>query len=66
MIPIKFEYTFGWERICVTILDQYKHHYTGETVIYIREEGESGWIHDHYVSEEELQRLLAMRVEDDA
>lgn len=64
MIPIQFEYTFGWERICVTILDQHKHHYTGNTVVYIREEGESGWIHDHYVTEERVHQLLQMRVEE--
>jgi hypothetical protein len=65
MIPIKFEYTLGFECVCVIILDQHKHHYTGKNVVYIREEGDRGWTHDHYVTEEELNRLLAMRVRDD-
>lgn len=67
MLPIRFEYLTDYypqERVYVSLLDRYKHHYTGETIYRVREEGESGWVTVNYYQEKILQLILKRKVED--
>ena len=65
MIPICFEYVatqYCGEKVFVTILNQLRQHYTGETVYYVREESEQGWIDECFYDEETMQEALSKRV----
>lgn len=65
MIPVCFEYVatqYCGEKVFVTILNQLRHHYTGKTVYYVREESEEGWICLRRYDEETMQFALSKRV----
>lgn len=65
MLPIRFEYFDKEleELIYVSILTQFKHHFTGETVYKIRQEGKSGFVFDTYISEDKLMELVEQRIQ---
>lgn len=65
MLPIRFEYFDKEleELIYVSILTQFKHHFTGETIYKIREEGESGFVFEAYIAEDELLKLVEQRIQ---
>lgn len=67
MIPLRFEYVERCTDIehkrFVTILGEYKHHYTGKKFIRIREEYEYGGIQEYVVSEETMKQMLSKIVE---
>lgn len=49
MLPIRFTYLEPHdEKVYVSILDQIKHHFTGETIYKIRKEGERGWVSENW------------------
>ena len=64
MLPVRFTYLENGEKVYVSILGQFKHHFTGKTIHKIRLEGESGWVNDYFYQEEYVQNLLKKRVEE--
>lgn len=65
MLPIKFEYVNDvGSRVYLSILGELKHHYTGETIYRVREEGDSGWIVEGLRTKAHVDCLLRRSVED--
>ena len=66
MTPIKFEYydEGANQKAYLSILRQFKHHYTGETIYHVRVEYEDGWIMEPLYSETDIHELLKYRVEE--
>lgn len=66
MTPIKFEYVdkFSKAKIYLSILYQFKHHYTGKTVYHVREESECGYVGENLYDEDAIHELLKNRVEE--
>lgn len=65
MLPIRFEYfdqDLG-QKVYVSVLYQFKHHFTGETMYKFRVEGQSGFVGEVFDSESELMKLLEQRIE---
>lgn len=64
MLPVRFVYLENTEKVYVSILGQFKHHFTGETIYRVRREGESGWVGEELYGEKNLINLLRLRVEE--
>lgn len=64
MLPLRFEYVVE-QRVYVSILQQFKHHYTGETIYRVRQEYENGYANESLYTENELRRMLALKVEEE-
>lgn len=69
MLPIRFTYIYDHhgesQKIYLSILKQTNHHFTGEKMLYVREEGEDGWIDESWYSRQALMKKLETRVEDE-
>lgn len=70
MTPLCFTYrpaSFSTSGLIhVTILGEYKHHFTGEKMYRVREENQRyGMTHDCYYSESAMKRALALRVDEE-
>lgn len=67
MLPIRFEYIrddFG-HKAYLSILGEIKHHYTGETLYHVREEGEEGWFVDGFMNQTYVNNCLKRRVKEE-
>ena len=64
MTPVHITYLENGEKVHVSILGQFAHHFTGTTIYKIRREGESGWVGEDLYFERALLLLLNMRIED--
>jgi hypothetical protein len=59
MLPIRFEYVNDiGTKVYLSILGELKHHYTGETIYHVREEGDSGWIGEGFRSQAYVDSCL--------
>ena len=68
MVPLCFEYRseeYPGQVIFVTILGQFKHHFTGETIYRVREEFERGPAYEAYYTEARMQIALANRIQEE-
>lgn len=65
MLPVRFTYLENGEKVYVSLLGQFKHHFTGKTVWQVRLEGESGWFGEKFWLEEYVMNILKKRVEDE-
>ncbi len=65
MIPVHFTYysSMAQQKIYVTVLQQFVHHFTGETMYRVREEGEEGWAEDCTYTRGILLAMLDNKVE---
>ena len=54
----------GLQKVHVTILENFKHHFTGETIYRIREEGEFGWVDEGFYCKESILEWLQTKVEE--
>lgn len=73
MLPIKFEYLQDLyfdgrqkEKHHITILSQFKQHYTGETMYRILVQLENGFSFEDIVSEHRIEEMLKTRVRAEA
>ena len=68
MLPIRFTYIWNHhgedQKIYLSVLSQCKHHFTGEKMLYVREEGEDGWVDESWYSRTEVLKKLETRVEE--
>lgn len=67
MIPWYFVYVseeYNKQKVYVTILSKFKHHFTGETMYRIHEEGEFGWVDEGFYGEETILEWLKLKVEE--
>ena len=72
MLPIQFEYvlpnnskdTIEPERVYLTIIGQFKHHYTGQTMYRVREESSRGKATESIITEYRMNSRLSMRVKE--
>lgn len=65
LLPVRFTYLEAHgEKVYVSILGQFKHHFTGETVYKIRKEGERGWVSESWIEEKYIPGMLNRRVEE--
>lgn len=60
MLPIRFEYFDPEleELTYISILHQFKHHFTGETMYKIRVECQSGFVIETFLSEGDLFKMI--------
>ena len=67
MTPIRFEYydEFIKQKVYLSILGQFRHHYTGETIYRVRVEYQDGWVMEPLYSETDILKCLKHRVEED-
>ena len=69
MLPIRFTYLHKHgdkqQKIYLSVLRQTKHHFTGEKMLYVREEGEDGWIEECWCTRNEVLKALETRIEED-
>lgn len=65
-IPNSFEYLsdMGKQRIFVTILERFKHYYTGELMFRVRESSSDGWVCERFYNETTVMDWLKKRVEE--
>ena len=68
MLPIRFTYiddtVYPEEKVYVSILGQFDHHFTGETIYKLRLEGERGWFDEHFYRECYVKNMLKKKVEE--
>ena len=68
MLPIRFTYLYkhgdNHQKIYLSVLRQTTHHFTGEKMLYVREEGEDGWIDEGWYSRRAILKKLETRVEE--
>lgn len=64
MLPVRFTYLDGNEKVYLSILGQFKHHFTGKTYHKVRLEGENGWVEEFFYLEEVVMNLLKKRVKE--
>ena len=65
MIPLRFEYIskeYNGQRIYVSVLQQFKHHYHGHTVYRVRQESDAGWVDEGFFLAEHLLEWLETKV----
>ena len=66
MLPIRFTYLEPHdEKVYVSMLDQIKHHFTGEVIYKIRKEGERSWVTEHWCEERYVKAMLNRKVEEE-
>lgn len=73
MLPIQFEYMHDlyfdgrqMEKRHVTLLSQFKQHYTGETIYRVRIQLEHGYVFEDVVPEHRIKEMLKTRVRAEA
>jgi hypothetical protein len=66
MTPIRFTYYDEAlkEKAYVSILGQFTHHFTGETIYRVRIEEANGWVMEPFLNETDIQEMLKNRVEE--
>ena len=65
MLPVRFTYLEdNGEKVYLSILGRFKHHFTGKTFYKVRREGETGWLGEDFYSEDYVMLLLNKRVEE--
>ena len=64
MIPSSFVYVENGMKIYMSIISQFRQHFTGKTVYRVRREGDTGWVHEEFYLEEYILLLLKNKVEE--
>ena len=66
MLPIKFVYydEGAAEKVCLTILSRFQHHFTKESMCHVRAEYEDGFVMEPIFTENDIRDLLKKRVEE--
>lgn len=68
MLPIRFTYVWDHhgekQKVYLSILGQCIHHFTGEKMLYVREEGEDGWVVESWYSRTAVLKKLENKVEE--
>ena len=63
MLPIRFECDFNGHKVYVSILQQFKQHYTGKDIYRVRFEHDDGDVDELLRTDAQMKKLLECRVE---
>lgn len=66
MLPIKFTYydEVAGQKVRLTILNRFQHHFTKENMCHVRSEYEDGFVMEPIYAENDIKDLLKFRIEE--